>query len=279
MKLVCRYFTNKVRLANVIMTYSERPSFRFFCINGTISKNKSQYSILTPRVTVVIAYVGSDGKNTMQLLTNDSELSKYDGRPTDIENINHDSVFYNLCVLLKEKCATTGNPATMEFKSDKMTVSIGVSSASNSELECTVRGVDGDVKVSGDDGIKDVLVQCKCISSFSYQTDTEDCQREVTVRKSRGEILKEVARYLNRTIVIVSLQNGEDMLEQYISSTGMLEVTTRADGTKVYHKVVGSRLRDADPFCIYQSMARIEDIIREQGRALAPSLRGSAKNA
>ncbi len=275
MKILCKYYNNQVRLANAVQYLSEQPSFRFFSVSGMIVKTKKGFNVLTDTVTLVVACVlPNTGKNSMMLFTSDPSLKDKDGQQVDTSTIEHDTIFYNLCVLLKEKYKLTQNAATIEFRGEEACVAVTIDKNSGGELQCIVHGPGGDVLIRGDQNIRGMLKRCHLFHSFRYITDTADFQKEVTVRRSRAEILKEVSRYLSRTLVIVSFLPDGEMLEQYIAPNGMLEVITRADGTRIYRKATGSRLRDANSFCIYQSTATIDDIVREQGRALATNRRG-----
>lgn len=275
MKLLCKYYNNHARLANTMQYLCEQPSFRFFCIKGMVVRNKKSFNVITDSVTVVVACVlPSTAKNSMMLFTSDSELRDKDNQNVELSTIDPDPVFYNLCVLLQEKYNTTKNAASVELKGSKMSVAASISSQVGDELQCVVTGSDGSVVVQGQENIRNILKQCHALQGFRYTTETADFQREVYIKRSRVEILKEISRYLNRTLVLVSLLPNDQMLEQYISTSGMLEVITKADGTRIYYRVQGSKLREATPFCVYQSTERIEDIIREQGRALAGDKKG-----
>lgn len=270
MNLLCKYYSNPVRLANSVQYLSTQPSFRFFCVSGMIVKNKKSYDVLTDTVTLVVACVPPGaGKNSLMLFTNDPALKERDGQPVDMSTIEPDPVYYNLCVLLQEKFKMSHNPLTVEFRGDKMVVAVSISEDEDGELKCSVHGMDGDIVVRGMQNIRSMLGHCQTVHAFKYATSTSECQREVAVKGGRTDILREVSRYLSRTLVLVSLLPDGGMMEQYVSTSALLEVTTRQDGTKVYRKINNNRLREASTFCIYQTVMSVEDIIREQGRALS----------
>lgn len=275
MDLLCKYYSNQARLCNSVQYLSSQPSFRFFSVSGMMVKTKKGFEVITDKVTVVVACVlPNTGKNSMMLMTSDPDLRDKNDTMVDMSTVEHDTIFYNLCVLLQEKFKTSQNDATIEFGGDKVAVFVSVSAESKGELQCLVRGMSGDMVVSGQQNIRDMLSRCHLFRSFRYVTTTDDFQKEVTVRRSRAEILKEVSRYLSRTLVIVSFLPNGDMLEQYVAANGMLEVVTHPNGTRVYRKATGSKLRDANAFCIYQSMLSIDDVVREQGRALRTEKKG-----
>lgn len=281
MNLLCKYYSNQARLENSVQYLSSQPSFRFFCVSGMIVKNKRSFDVLTDNVTlVVVCVLPNSGKSSMMLLTSDPALREKDGEMVDTASLEYDPVFYNLCLLLQAKFKMSQNPVTAEFRNDSCVVSISISEENEAELQCSVRSPSGVLVVHGTQNIRDMLKQCNMFHSFRYVTETEECHREVTVKRSRGgrvdvtqqrgrtEILREIARYLNRTLVLVSFLPDGDLLEQYIGSNGLVEVVSKEDGTRIYRRVPGQRLRETDAFCVYQSVSKIDDILKEQGRAL-----------
>lgn len=275
MELVCKYYSNPVRMTNALQYLSAQPSFRFFAVSGVVIRDKKNFKMLTDTATLVVASVmPSTKKNSMMLLTSDSAYRDQDGAMIDTSVIAHDTIFYNLCLLLQEKYNTTHNDVSIEFKGDKVIVAVSISGDNDGVMKCTVRGSEGELKVSGPQNIRNLLNQCRQFYNFHYVYQTSDGVREVSVRMSRSEILKDVARYLNRTLVLVSFMSDGTVLEQYISDSEMLEVTTCPDGTRIYKKVNGTMLRDAHSFCIYQSTATIEDVMKEQSRALSKKKKG-----
>lgn len=275
MKLECKYYNNQARLANALQYLSDLPSFRFFCINGLVTRSKKEFKVLSDSVTVAVACVLPEtGKANMVLVTSDSTLESKNGQVVDTDTLRKDGLYYNLCMLLREKFAASGNRVSIQLTSGEDLLTLKVGEETEGELECLVHKKDGEVAVCGDFAIKSVLDSCDGINSFSYVTNTPEFHREVSVSEGRGEILKEISRYLNRTLVFVSFTSADELLEQYIGQTSALEIITRSNGSKVYKRVLGSKLRDTEPFCVYQSTMRVEDVAREQGRILQNSKRG-----
>lgn len=275
MILQCRYYSNQARLANSLQFLSDQPSFRFFCVNGLVTRTRKEFKVISDTVTVVASCVMPEtGKASMMLITSDPVLASKDGQEVDTETVRQDGVNYNLCQLLKEKHAIAFNPMCIVFDSDGGDVIVSIGGEEDTELTCMVKTSEGEIGISGDDLLRSVLHDCTVIQSFTYTTATADFKRNVSISEGSTEILKEIARYLNRTLVFVSFMPGNELLEQYVSSVAALEVITRSNGVRVYKKVAGSKLRPASPFCVYQSTARIDDIMREQGRALDQARRG-----
>lgn len=286
MNLLCKYYSNQARLANSVEYLSNQPSFRFFCVSGMIVKNKKTFDVVTDTVTLVVACVlPGTGKNSMMLLTSDPALRDKDGEPVDMLKIEYDPIYYNLCVLLQEKFKASNNPVTIEFRGDKHVTAVTISEETKGELQCNVRGSEGDMVVNGVANIRATLGHCISLHSLKYAVSTPESQRIVTVScaaprrkedplRGRTDLLREIAKYLNRTLVLVAFTPEGDMLEQYVGSNALLEVVTKQDGTKIYKKVTSAKLRNADSFCVYQTVSTVNDILLEQGKALHTDKRG-----
>ena len=79
MKVLCKYYTNNMRLAAGVASFSEEPGFRFFCIEGSLVKVKSVFKILTGSVTVLVSCISSQRKKSLiVVLTSNPEYEKYD---------------------------------------------------------------------------------------------------------------------------------------------------------------------------------------------------------
>lgn len=275
MILPCKYYNNQARLANTLAFLSDQMSFRFFCVNGLITRTRKDFRVLTDTVTVVVSCVmPGTGKASMMLITSDPALEKMAGKDVDTDTIPQDNVYYNLCTLLQEKYAVSHNPMSITLKHPDGTVTISVGTETGGELRCDVKTADGELVGDGEDIVKQFLGGVIGVQSFSYSTKTDDFSRNINISDGYTEIMKEVSRYLNRTLVFVAFLANNEMIEQYVGSSAALEVITRANGTRVYKKVAGSKLRELKPFCVYQTTARVDDIMREQGRALDPTRRG-----
>ena len=272
MKVVCQYYSNNVRLAAGVGALVDEPSFRFFCIDGNIVKNKAQFKVLSKTVTILVSYVSSETKkNLMAVLTSDPAYREKSGTYIDGDNLSRSNIYYTLATYLKGKYETSNNSFCLELGGENEVVTISAADGDNAHtvFVCNIRGVAGEVLVCGEDAIKKVLSECTDLRGFDYTIKTPECIRSVSVKKSRGEILREIARFLGRTLVLASFSEDGRMLEQYISSNGILEVCTKSDGTKSYKKISPIVLRSSAPFCVYLTTATVDDIAREQGRSLS----------
>lgn len=269
MKASCVYFTNNARLADGIVAFCKEPGFRFLCLEGTITKNKEQFTVVTNTVTVLVTFISTKNQKTMNaILTSDPRYKSLSKKIVDIEEFAHSKIHYSLCCLLAEKFKNTNNPYTIEFIGNGETVTITPAPVDvKSDFNCTLRGTSGEAMVTGTNAIKQVLASCTDVKCFEYTTITPDVEKAVSVRKSRGEIYREIAHYLNKTIALTAICDGQ-ILEQYISATAVLEVYTKQDGTRYYKRISPIVMRNTQPFCIYLTTASVEDIAREQGRNL-----------
>ena len=272
MQVSCMHYTNNARLAAGIKTFCVEPGFRFLCLDGTVTKMKDQFNVITPVVTVLVTFISKKNQKSYGVvLTSDSQYKNMTGTVVDLETFAHKRTHYALCCLLAEKYRNTSNRYTIEFSGVGESVIVTPAPADvQADFNCILKGTTGEALVTGADAIQRVLSTCQEVKSFEYCTITPDVEKVVTVRKSRGEIYREIAHYLNRTIALASTLDGQ-ILEQYISATAVLEVYTKPDGTRYYKRISPIVMRSSQPFCIYLTNASVEDIAREQGRNLKRS--------
>lgn len=271
MKVLCKYYNNSARLAAGISAFSAEPSFRFFCLDGSVVKNKGQFKVATDKVTVFVSCISQKTKkNLMVLLSNDAAYKEHDGQPYELDLQAVGSINFTLCQLLLEKHAITSNPFEIDFagNGEVATISPTKEEGKKPVLSCCLKGVGGEAITTGNEVIKAILAYRTDIKRFSYTTASEEVEKSVSVRKSRGEMLREISHYLNKTVVLVSFTGDNRLLEQYVSATSVLEVYTKQDGTRFYKKISPIVLKNTSPFCLYLTVASVDDIMREQGRSL-----------
>lgn len=106
------------------------------------------------------------------------------------------------------------------------------------------------------------------VSGFEYCVKSVDGgHKHVDVYRSKIEIMREISHFLNETLVFVSFQKGNSLVEQYVGYQGALEVYMKAYGLRVFQSKPVTRWNNRTPFCVYLTSARIPDIMREQARA------------
>lgn len=272
MKVLCKYYSNTIRLLAGISNFSEEQSFRFFCLEGSIVKLKTQFKIVTDEVTVFVSCISKKTrKNLMVILTNMPKYRDMDGKLIDLNFVEYNGIDFTLCKLLFDKFNVTHNFFEVEFASKDATFVIYPDNNVNtvSSLVGCIKYEEAEAIVTGDAAIKNMLNTTVDIKSFSYRTVSNDIEKEVSVRKSRGEIFREIAHYLNRTVVLVSCLDDGRLVEQYISARSVLEVYTKQDGVRFYKWIAPITIKSARPFCIYLTSASVEDIHREQQKSLS----------
>lgn len=274
MKVLCKYYANTTRLIAGVSSFSGEQGFRFFCLEGSITKNKAQFKAHSDVLTVLVSCISAKTKkNLMVILTNSPRFSAMDGKPIELNYDDFTGIGYTLCELLREKYSTTGNKFQIDFadKGSTITITPDMDAQHNPYLVCCMRGPSGEVLMTGEASIQNALRNNPDIKGFSYTTESAEVEKTVTVRKSRGEIFREISHYLNRTVVLVSCSEDNRLIEQYISATAVLEIYTNQQGVRFYKKISPIVLKSTKPFCIYLTSASIDDIAREQGRNLKKS--------
>lgn len=276
MVTLCRYYTNNLRLAAGISSFSEEGRFRFFCMDGSITKVKSQFKVTTPTVTVYVTCVSRETNKTLAVvLTSNKKYKNFDNKPINLSDIETSEIHFTLCHLLAEKCSMSGNPFTLEFAGDGEVLQVSgvpvkklTGDKKNYEvsLQCNMRGPTGEVLLTGDEILRDLLNRPLSTKCFEYSLITQEYEKNIAVRKSRGEILREISHYLGRTVVLVSSDANGQIVEQYISPTSVLEVYTNVEGATFCKKISPVILKKTKPFCIYLTSASTVNIAKEQSR-------------
>lgn len=267
MKIYCKYFANPVRLANGIEVFAKELDFRFYCIDGSILRDKNRFKLVTSTVSVCVAYISEKThKDLMVLLTNDMKYKSYDNKTIDTEIITSDGIFNLLFKFLCDKYKVTKNIFLIEFKTEDALISLSIDSDTNPI--CCVKGANGNVQVTGEQAIKETLFNCKSICRFEYNIDSPDLNKNVKVSRSLGEIYREIAHYLHKTLILVSFLDDGRMIEQYISSNGMLEIYSKPDGTHFYKRVSANQVYSSLPSCIALTTSSVEDVLKEQKQFL-----------
>lgn len=267
---ICKYYSNNTRLLAGMKVFSEKQGFSFYVLSGSMLNNKGSWKITTPVVTVMVTcFSDATKQNLVGILTTDSRYKEYDSKKIDTNDIEHSDINMLLCENLRDKYQRTRNPFHIEFGCKNSTVTVTVEEINGvCDFRSTIHSVSGEFIVTGSNALARILKKYSSLRSFCYNSVTEDFDKTVSIRRNRGEILKEISKYLNRTLIFVSSLNDGQMIEQYISNTGVLEVITRADYSKAYRRVSAVSMKKTEPFCLCFSTATIESIAKEQGRLL-----------
>lgn len=271
MDALCKYYSSNVRLVAGMNNFISETNFNFYCLNGSVVNNKGNMRVTTEYATVLVNFISSESKrNLIAVLTSDPAYEKYNGGKIDTDIIKPSDTKLVLCHLLREKFVHTGNYFRVEFSADGKILAVSPEYSKEGEFQyrLVVKTPTGDILLRGEESLIKMLGSCKALRGFTHSTSSPELEKDISVRKNRGEILREIAHYLNRTVVLVSFIRDGKLLEQYVSTQGILEIMTRKDYTKVYKRIPSASLRYTNPFCIYLTSSSVDEIAKEQGRLL-----------
>lgn len=295
-------YNNPVKMACALELLSKQEAFRYICISGSIISKNSQFTCTGKKVISLVTYVAED-KSTMMALLYHGDCTSLKGKdiitlselPNLIEQPNVDEIiirhiidkyshtgnrfkisvgFDNQCCPVLEEVVDnlSGCPVVAEIGATEQEVVSGRTITPVLTMRL-IRGSETIYKTSNSDLISEFLKFIDTIYGFEYAVHSFDGgSKEVTVLNSRTEILREIAKYLNKTIVLVSL-NPNDIVEQYIGASGALEVCMRAQKLRVYSWKPLQKLNPMKIFCVYLTSSSIENVAREQGRAMSKNKR------
>ncbi len=271
MKVLCKYYSDNFRLLDGFKKFSESNGFRFFCSRGTVWKQDNEYKIIASKAVTIIVTATSDTtkKNLIAVLTSDIKYKDSDCKYVDLAEIEHDNVNVAICNILRDKYKNTLNIFSLELGGNGSTVIVSIDPETE-DFTCKVKSSGNEIIGCGYDFMVQYVQMCNLLKSFSYTIANEKYEKGVTINRNRGEILREIAHYCNKTIVVVcSSKKGEEIIEQYISATSALEVKTRSDLVKSFKKIGPSELKNLEPFCLYLMSQSVEDIAKNISKDLS----------
>lgn len=269
MRLMCFCFNNNYRLTSTMTQFSTEQGFHFCTVNGRIvQKGKDTFNVLTPTVTVCVFGVSKEtGSPLMALLTSDKGYQKFNGKYIDTSELKQDNAWMSLIEILRDKYVTTGNTFSVEFNGPGEVLAVSVKgSQSDPVLYGTVKGTVGEVGIIGNDILETAMGRCNLLKGFSFKTETPDIEKSISVKKSVSEIYKQIAAYLNKTLVLVFFLSNGTFVEQYISSNGLGEVIITQDYKMSCKRIIPTAIRKEKPFCIYTATQSAEDLMRTQSK-------------
>lgn len=251
MEVLCKYYTNNARLAMGMKTFVFEKSFRFYCIEGTAIRNGNNFSVITNKFTGCVSFITDKNVPVSFMLSTNPKYKEFDGKRVNLKDIEHDNVWVNLCMLLKDKYKATGNVFKIELKGDNEV--IAVEPIESDRLACSIRGIQGTVMTTGDISLENALNKCSGVRSFEYTIASShpELEKTVSVKRSLGEMYKEISQYLKKTIVLVSNAPTGEIVEQYISTKSITEIYTTIKGNRYKKEVQPADMCEYNPFCIY----------------------------
>lgn len=178
----------------------------------------------------------------------------------DEVHVSH-NIYHQLTALLKAKYDMSKNPFSLECASDGCTLLISAG-VENEELGYTVKSPTGDAFVPASNPISDLTAGCKSIRSFSFKMTNETCEKDISVRRGQVEILREIAHYLNRTLVFCQLDAGGTVRRMMcLSSSACCEQREGRGKVVRFFKVPFNRLNPAMANTIYAIDTTVESLV------------------
>lgn len=271
MHAFCLYYPGNVRLVAGVRYFSEQPAFRVFCIDGAIQQSRGNIKVNSATATLIVSCVmDKNGCVQFYLMSSDPKYKDSHNKIIDVDVPGVGNAFVTLLSFLRERYEHTGNTFQLTFSGDKGTVLVETVKDDNNEciLSATITGTDGEVMTLDPKIIKQTVASCSAIKSFCYDTVMADCEKSVSVRRGYSEIYREISRYLNKTLCLVSLdKTGTSLVEQYISISSAVEMTTKKDGKRHYRRLQFPFPAGDSPFGAYLVSNSVEDIIREHNNS------------
>lgn len=269
LRLLCKYFTNKKRMAASIEEFSQGICFQYWTVEGIVNERGNRFEIASDKATVCVSKLASNSKNVLlAVFTMNAECAQYNGKYVDSCAFEPEGAWVMLCNLLCIKYANTSNEFALELARNGETVLLEAKNFQDTVIPvATVSGPSGEVSLCGFDLVNNGLKDCKAVKSFSYTATSPEVEKSVSVRKSVAEIYKQIAQYLNRTLVFASFSVDNKLVEQYVSPSGIVEVCIAEDFTMTVHKVAPSAIRRVKPFCVHTTTSSIEDVLRAHSRS------------
>lgn len=282
-----REYDNKVRLACAMdKLKNEANGFRFICVQGNFKIAHGHFVAVGETIIAVVTMVTAAKETDMAILYY-GDCAELQGKK---EVALSDLPKVNICGHLAEQVATkyenTRNPFSMLLTlkdGREIMLSAGYGEDDGGvQIQIMSKDVKGKVEcvTSNVSLIKEQLAQAADIVEFRYTVKAGDSgSKSVSVKRSRIELYREIARYLNRTVALVSYMEHQSMLViQYISATECLELSMHAFGMQVYKRKPLVRLSSTlEPRWVFLSSAAVSEIARGQGKVLAKGSQPTTK--
>lgn len=265
MYVLCKYYTSPTRLIAGMKNFSTLKNFHFHALDGILVWNKGTFKISSPKVTaLMMGKSPSTGKTMMAVVTNDAAYAEHDGKPVALDLFHCEVPLFSLCNMLREKYSTTDNYFELHLQGEGKVVKLSMDEDMPGMFKCIVCTSSGDCIVTGDDNLRKVLSDCAVITSFHYRATGPDVEKEVIIRRGYGEILKEISRYLNRTLILTSLSEDDVLSDVCASPHSIMEISYSGDGEVTGRRLAPCDVKYSKVLCISFTTQGIEDLSRSR---------------
>ena len=224
MKAVCAYYKNVRRLGLVAERIALAQDVNLYALQGTVIRSPKSVSFLGENISALV--IGKP-EDCPILLTNMPQYENSNGQVVDVAVDRRDNIFTQVLSVCQYKYNVGKNPFTMSCSVKGCT--LVVSPTDSGALSYVMRGPSGDIVTESKEVQRDLLMQCTGIKAFQYHVVTDTCEKEVTIKRAQAEIFREIAHYVNKTLIL-SKFDGSTTRDLCISSTGCCEFSTVISG-------------------------------------------------
>ena len=228
-------------------------SFTVCPIRGSYSRSENDVKCIGDEAMFLVF----GGNNTDPILmvygTEADNLSSADHNP------EADSAYLQLVQLCVDKFNNSKNPFEFEFKTDNGSLIVHKSQGDN--ILYTLRTSQGVLSYVDTFVPRSIFSGCTGIVGFKYTVVTDSAEKEVLVRKGQIEIMREIAHYVNKTLVFYTWNDTGILREYAIAANGCCEMI-KADGKRVLRKVQPTKIKLAQEASVFALDTSMDSIMK-----------------
>lgn len=256
MNIYLKKYNNPVRMSCAIDKLSEFKLFRFMTLRGSVFKKKDIFNCKGEEIAVLISFI-TDNNETMMTLLYLGDIPELDGKDViTFKDIPTANIYKTLIDALIDKFQHTNNWWELDLRINDNTV-LNFSAKENIGIKLDV--IRNNAKLISTTSMSEIKKSINDIKEpvdiirFNYKSSTIDGgSKIVEIKNSNSELYRELSRYLNKTIVLVS-KHEDKFIEQYINHTGIVEVVMNMEGLRQQEKKPIAKMTPVVPFCMYLS--------------------------
>ena len=227
MNVTCAYYANDKRLALVLSKLALRPDVAVYPVYGTFVYTATAVRCLGDVLEFLV--ISKDGSNPV-LLTTTKEYEELNRQTIKYDADRRDNVFaqaLNICI---DKAVISGNEFTMECVVDGCTV---VAAVKDGEVTYTIKAPSGEGIIQSSEVPAMIQRSCRSIRKFKYRVTTDTCDKEVTVSRGQVEVFREIAHYVNKSLVFTKVVGNKLARLYSITATGCCEVLLNTEAQRI----------------------------------------------
>lgn len=284
-------YNNPVRMAKVLNSLKKDTDlFHFVCIEGMVSFNRGELVVKEFPAVVLVSFLAEDKNAKMSLMVCGATASLHGKTEIDLRELPKMNIAkYLIKQIIRKASKTKSWRIVAEMDAGYSIIITGswdtAEGISTDDKACVTKleiWKDGDKAgvTCNEHTIASTLDMVTKITQFSFTMvdNVGKPVKEVTVNNNQVEMYREISRYLNKTIVLVSLdeENGK-IIEQHISATSAVEISIKMERQTYYKHKPLMQLANTEPFCAFLSSASVDDVVSEHGRALSRTGSGARR--